>query len=76
MTLDEFAKVHKLPERWLSLRRECAALVSHPRYWYRPEMQNAARILAAEASDILHAQLRNSRKRKVSCHDEPSTMIA
>ncbi len=57
MTLEYFAKAHDLPERWLSLRRECEALVSHFQYWYRSDMQNAARILAVEASDILHARL-------------------
>jgi len=62
MTLQEFAKAHELPERWLSLRRECEALVSHLQYWYRPDMQNAARILAVEASDILHVQLKGGRK--------------
>jgi hypothetical protein len=76
MTLEEFANVHELPERWLSLRRECEALVCHPQYWYRPDMQNAARILAVEASHILHAQRKGSPTRKVSCHEEPKTMIA
>ncbi len=57
MTLEEFARAHQLPERWLSLRRECEALVSNPQYWHRSDMQNAARILATEASDILHAWL-------------------
>lgn len=76
MTLEEFAKIHELPERWLLLRRECAALVRHPQYWYRPDMQNAARILAVEASDILHARLKDSQKREVSCHEERDTMIA
>ena len=76
MTLEEFAKIQDLPERWLSLRRECAALVGHPQYWYRPGMQNAARILAVEASNILHARLMDSQKRKISCHDKRNTMIA
>ncbi len=56
MTLEEFAKAHQLPARWLSLRLECEALVSNPRYWYCPELQNAAQILTSEASDILHAK--------------------
>ncbi len=57
MSLEEFASVHPLPERWLSLRRECEALVCNPQYWYRPDLQNAARVLAVDASDILHARL-------------------
>ncbi len=76
MTLEEFAKAHDLSERWLALRRECEALVSQPQYWYRPDMQNAARIPAVEASDILHALLRDGQKRKVSCRNERNTMIA
>lgn len=76
MTLEEFANVLGLPERWLLLRRECEALVCLPQYWYRPEMQNAARMLAVEASDILHARLKGSQRRKVSCNDESNTMIA
>ncbi len=76
MTLEEFAKSHDLPERWLSLRKECEALVSHPQYWYRSDMQNVARILAVEASDILHARLKGDQKQKISCHDERNTRIA
>ncbi len=58
MTLEEFAKIHQLSARWLSLRRECEALVRNPQYWCCPDMQNAARILATEASDILYARLK------------------
>jgi hypothetical protein len=76
MTLEEFARAHQLPERWLSLRRECEALVSNPQYWYRPDMQNAARILATEASDILHARLVNRKTRDVPCSDELKKNIA
>lgn len=70
MTLEEFTRAHQLPERWLSLRRECEALVSNPRYWYRSDMQNAARIVATEASDILHARLADRKQRDVLCNDE------
>ncbi len=67
MTLEEFARAHQLPERWLTLRRECEALVSHPQYWYRSDTQNAARILATEASDSLHAGSAVCRKRDALC---------
>ncbi len=76
MTLEEFARAHQLPERWLTLRRKCEALVRNPQYWYRLDMQNAARILATEASGILHAQLADRRKRDVLCCDEPKKNIA
>ncbi len=76
MNLEEFAKAHQLPERWLSLRRECEALVSNPQYWYRSDMQNAARLLATDASDILHARLANRKERHVLCSDELIKNIA
>ncbi len=76
MTLEEFAKVHQLPERWLSLRRELEVLVGDPQYWYRPDMQNAARILATEASDIIHAQLAERRKREGPGSDKVEKSVA
>ncbi len=56
MSLERFAEMHGLPERWLSLRRRCETLARHPQFWSRPELQDAARQLAAEASDILREQ--------------------
>ncbi len=76
MTLEEFARVYQLPERWLSLRHECEALVSDPQYWYRRDMQSAARALAAEASDILHARLADRKEQRVLCSDELKKNIA
>ncbi len=76
MTLEEFAKVHQLPERWLLLRYECEALTSNPNYWYRPDMQNTARILAVEASDIFHARLAGSKELGVLCTHELKINIA
>lgn len=76
MNLEEFARTHKLPDKWLSLRRECEALVSNPQYWYRRDMQNAARMLATDASDILHARLAERKKRSVLCSDELTKNIA
>ncbi len=58
MTLKEFALEHSLPEQWLVLRRQCEEIVVQPQYWSRPDLQNAARLLATEASDILRARLR------------------
>lgn len=76
MSLEEFARTHKLPDHWLSLRRECEALVSNPQYWYRRDMQNAARLLATEASDIFHARLADRNDRNVLCSDELTKNIA
>jgi hypothetical protein len=56
--LEEFALAHELPARWVSSRHDCETLVRDPQFWYRPDMQNAARMLATEASAILHARLR------------------
>ncbi len=57
MTLEQFADTHHLPERWLSLRRECEMLARDPRFWTQPDLQSRARKLAVEASEILHAKL-------------------
>ncbi|HEX7423125.1 MAG TPA: hypothetical protein VF311_04445 [Terriglobales bacterium] len=76
MTLEEFAKAHQLPARWLSLRRECEALLRNPQFWYRPNMQNAARLLATEASAILHARLESCDERSMLCSNDPHGMIA
>ena len=53
MTLEEFAAFHRLPPRWLLLRRECEALVRDPLYWSSRDLQNKARICALEASNML-----------------------
>lgn len=76
MTLEEFARAHQLPERWLSLRRECEALVSDPQYWYHPDMQNAVRILATEASDILHTRLAERKEQGILRSDNVKKNIA
>lgn len=57
MTLEEFARAHNLPPRWLQLRQQCEALVRDPGFWSRRDMRDAARKLATDASDILHQQL-------------------
>lgn len=53
MSLEEFARLNQLPPRWLLLRRECNVLIGHPQFWYRRELQDRARKLATEASEIL-----------------------
>lgn len=56
MSLEEFARLNQLPPRWLLLRRECKVLVGNPQFWYRRELQDQARKLATEASEILRAR--------------------
>ena len=53
MTLEAFAQVHDLPARWLELRTACKRIVARPDFWYQPELQDAAKTLALEASEIL-----------------------
>lgn len=58
MSLEEFARIHRLAEGWLKLRSECNDVVGRPDFWYRKELQNAARELAVKASDILAAAVK------------------
>lgn len=53
ITLEAFARVHKVPERWLELRRSCEEIVRHADFWYRPDLKQAASELAVEASNLL-----------------------
>lgn len=76
MTLEQFTRAHQLPERWLSLRRKCEELVDDPQYWYRPDMQNAVRTLASDASDMLLAQLADCNERDVLCSDQLRKNVA
>ncbi len=66
MRLEEFARVHNLPERWLLLRQECEELVKNPAFWSRPDLQESARRLATEASNILQYQLQLRRARAIA----------
>ncbi len=52
MTVEEFARAHDLPPRWLELRRRCEAIVRDLQFWYRPDLQDSARTLAQQASDL------------------------
>ena len=53
MTLEAFARAHKLPPCWLDLREGCESIVRRPEYWYRHDLQERAKELAVEASEIL-----------------------
>ncbi len=70
VSLEQFAEANGLPERWLSLRRDCEALARQPQFWSQPALQDAARKLATEASNILHEQRRNRANHSLLC-DEP-----
>jgi hypothetical protein len=63
MSLEEFARIHNLGPIWVELRQECDRIVSRPDFWYRKELQSAARELAVKASDMLAA----ATKRVDSC---------
>ncbi len=53
MTLEEFAATHGLPPQWVELRKQCEAIIRDPQFWSRPDLKDAARTLAQEASDML-----------------------
>ncbi len=74
MSLEQFAKMHGLPERWLSLRRRCETLSRHPQFWSRLDLMEAARKLATEASDIL-CELRRHRTDYGLCDKPKNTRI-
>jgi hypothetical protein len=56
ISLEEFARLNQLPLRWILLRRECNVLTGNPQFWYRRDLQDHARKLATEASEILRAR--------------------
>lgn len=58
MTLEAFARAHKLPPRWLELSEACEKIVKLPDFWYRPYLRQQAGDLAIEASDILQSALK------------------
>jgi hypothetical protein len=57
-TLEEFASKHRLPPRWLEVRKACNQLVKRADFWYQVGLRDAARRLAVEASDILRSALK------------------
>lgn len=76
VSLEQFAQMHGLPERWLSLRRRCETLARYPQFWSRPDLQEAARKLATEASEILREQ-RYDRANHISlCSKSKNAKIA
>jgi hypothetical protein len=58
MTLEAFARVHKLPPCWLELRKSCEEIVRHADFCYRPDLRQQASDLAVRASDILQLTLK------------------
>ena len=60
MSLEEFARIHNLGPSWLELRRECDRVVARPDFWYRRELQNAARELAVKASEMLATAMKRA----------------
>lgn len=60
-SLEKFTSKHRLPARWLELRKACNRLVARSDFWYRPELIDQARRLAGEASEILQAVLRQGK---------------
>lgn len=61
MTLEAFARAHRLPHRWLDLRKACECIVRQPEFWYQHDLQERAKERAVEASEIL--------MRTVTAHD-------
>jgi hypothetical protein len=57
MTLEAFARAHKLPPCWLELREACEEIVKLPDFWYRPDLQQQSSDLAVRASNILESAL-------------------
>lgn len=62
LTIEEFARQHRLPAHWLKLREACNRLVARPDFWYRTDLRNEAQQLAGEASHILQAALRKENR--------------
>lgn len=69
-SLEKFANKHRLPPRWLELRKACDRLVARSDFWYRSELIDQARQLAGEASEILQTVLRQG---KHPVQQEPRT---
>jgi quercetin dioxygenase-like cupin family protein len=69
-SLEKFAAKHRLPPRWLELRKACDRLVGRSDFWYCPELIDQARQLAGEASEILRTVLR---QRKHPVQEVPQT---
>jgi len=64
MTLEAFARVHKLPPCWLELRKSCEEIVRLADFWYRPDLRQQASDLAVRASDILQLTLKQKASNK------------
>ena len=64
MTLEVFARAHKLPPGWLELRKSCEEIVRLADFWYRPDLRQQASDLAVRASDILQLTLKQKASNK------------
>ncbi len=67
MTLEAFARVHKLPPGWLELRKSCEEIARLADFWYRPDLRQQASDLAVRASDILQLTLKQGIQQARSC---------
>jgi hypothetical protein len=78
MSLEVFVRGHKLAPRWLELREACEEIVRLPEFWYRPSLQQRAKELAVQASDLLRQALKQQAPSKGHGADtlSPDTIAA
>jgi len=69
MTLEVFARAHKLPPGWLELRKSCEEIVRLADFWYRPDLRQQASDLAVRASDILQLTPKQKASNRPACAD-------
>lgn len=69
MTLEVFARAHKLPPGWLELRKSCEEIVRLADFWYRPDLRQQASDLAVRASDILQLTPKQKGSNRPVCAD-------
>lgn len=68
-SVERFAAEHGLPPRWIEVKRQINRLVEKPDFWYQDELRDQARILAGEASEILHAATHPEYKPRTASHE-------
>ncbi len=69
MTLEVFARAHKLPPGWLELRKSCEEIVRLADFWYRPDLRQQASDLAVRASDIFQLTPKQKASNRPVCAD-------
>lgn len=69
MTLEVFARAHKLPPGWLELRKSCEEIVRLADFWYRPDLRQQANDLVVRASDILQLTPKQKASNRPVCAD-------